>query len=103
MIQRLRDRFNVISRYSGWYTAKVLLPFVTAFVVGCLSIRQAYMTRGYFAVGGEYILILFTAYVSYKAVHIIFCLWRSRKARRRLNGGSKKRRGAGASWLRHLG
>ncbi len=102
MLKELQIRINCISKYQGWYMAKVLLPMVSASVVGCLSIRQAYLTRGYFAVGGEYFLIPVTAYVSYKAVHIIFCLWRSREARRRIYGGSKKRRGAGASRIRHL-
>lgn len=90
MLQKLQTNFYIVFRYLKWYTAELVLSFLITFVVGILAIWSAYLERGYCAIGGEYFLIAFTWYVSYKVIHIIFCFWRRKNANRGKKGGSTR-------------
>lgn len=49
----------------------VYVPAVT-YMAGQWAFRTAYMDRGYVAVGGEYLVIPWAAWVAYKVISIFF-------------------------------
>lgn len=74
---------------------KVSYALIITCMIGRWGICMAYMQRGYKAVGGEYILIMITYLVAWKAMHYFMNTLEESKHERK----DKKRRGGRAAGM----
>ncbi len=64
---------------------------IVTYVIGKLSVKYAYLERGYEAIGGEILILPMVWWVAYKLIHYVFNILEKEK-----HAGNKK----GKKWRR---
>lgn len=74
--RRERKRRQKIYRALGWvlvYVFELLMALGAASLVAAIALPAAYKDRGYFGIGGEWLLILLVFCLAYKKIHNRIC------------------------------
>lgn len=74
--KRRRNRKRKMQRIAAWaglYAAEILAAAVPTAVVSAVVLPLAYRSRGYYAVGSEWLMIILAFVVAYTVIHEWVC------------------------------